>query len=73
MDSNTDGNRSDDCKALHTSHKSMEYSQSFGHFYKVPVMTARLLPVASTSGLLLSILSAETTLERYAFQEIVHM
>ena len=73
MDSNTDGNRSDGCKALHTSHKSMEYSQSFGHFLKVPVMTPRPLSVVSTSGQLLSILSAETILERYALQEIVHM
>ena len=64
MDSNTDGHRSDDCKALHTCHKAMEYLQSFGQFYKVPVMTARLLPVASTSGQLLSILSAEIILER---------
>jgi len=73
MDSNADSHRSDDCKALHTCHKAMEYLQSFGHFYKVPVMTPRLLSVVFTGGWLLSILSAETILERYTLQEIVHM
>jgi len=33
----------------------------------------RLLSVASTGGQLLSILSAGTTLERFALQEIIHM
>ena len=64
MDSSTDGHSSDDCKALHTRHKATEYLQSFGHFYKVPVMTHSLLSVVSTSGQLLSILSAEIILER---------